>query len=133
MFGNKRSGNPTQIKALTTAQDGCQHLLRFGGGENEFHMLRWFFQCFQQRIKCRRGEHVNLVNNVNFIMTASRGEPDVLAELADLFNAVVTGAVDFKNVETVALCDFKTDITHATRINRWTFYAVQCLGQNSCC
>ena len=46
---------------------------------------------------------MNLVDDVNFKTTAGRCEADIFSKLANLIDAVVAGAVDFKDVETDAL------------------------------
>ena len=56
-----------QIKALTTRQNGHPHFADFRRCKNKFHMGWRLFQRLQQRVKRIARQHVNFVNNVDFI------------------------------------------------------------------
>jgi hypothetical protein len=46
---------------------------------------------------------VNFVDDVDFKITAGRCEADIFSKFANLIDAVVAGAIDFKYVQTDAL------------------------------
>jgi hypothetical protein len=72
--------------------------LDFGGGEDEFYVRRGFFEGFEEGVEGGVGEHVDLIDVVDFELAASGGVFDGFAEVADLVNAVVGGTVDFEDV-----------------------------------
>src|SRR5262249_714832 len=120
-----------QIESLATTKDGRQNFLRLSGSKNELHVLWRLLQCFQERVKRRGRQHVHFVDEVNFVTAFGRRIPNVLAQLANVLDAVVACTVDFDDVETVAAGDLATVIAHPAWSNRRAFDAVEGLCQNS--
>ena len=131
MLRNQVRGNPVEIEALATAQNGRQHLLRFGRGEDEFYVLRRFFERLEKRVESLRREHVHFVDDVNFVATLGRCITNVVPQLAHLLDAVIARAIDLEHVEAVARGDFLAAIADAARIDRRPVNAVERLGQNA--
>ena len=75
---------------------------------------------------------MHLVDEVDFVSAFGRRVANVLAQLAHVFDAVVTGAVDFDDIETVASGDLAAVIAHSARRHSRAFDAVERLRQNSC-
>ena len=98
MFGDDRQRDAAQVKALTTADDRRQDLVRLRGGEDEFHMRRRLFQSLQQGVKRSCREHVDLIDVVDFIATLRRRVFDAFTQVTHLIDAVVTGAVDLHHI-----------------------------------
>jgi hypothetical protein len=121
-----------QIKSLATAEDGWQNFLRLGRRKNKFHVLRRLFQRLQKRVERRRRKHVHLVDEIDFVTPFGRRIPNVLAQLAHVLDAVVTCAVDFDHVETVAASDLAAVVAHTAWRNRRALNAIKRLCQNSC-
>ncbi len=76
--------------------------MRFRGGEDELGMLRWFFEGLQQRVEGTGREHVNFVDDKNLEARFVRQVADVFAELANIIDAGIRGAIDFNDVEALA-------------------------------
>src|SRR5208337_2832919 len=106
VFGDEGGRDAPQIKALAARENCGQHLFRIRGGEHEFHMRGRFFQRLQQGVERRRGEHVNFVDDVDFKVGGGGGVTASFTQLADLLDAVVAGAINFKDVEGATLGDF---------------------------
>ena len=99
VLGDGFRGDGPEVEALAAREDGGEDFIRLGGGEDEFH-VRWrFFERLEERVEGGVREHVNLVDVENFELSASWGEADGFAKVADLFDAVVGGTVDFQDVE----------------------------------
>ena len=54
------------------------------------------FEGFQQGIECRCTEHVNFIDDVNFVCAVGRHVFDIVPQFPNLVDAVVGGTVDFK-------------------------------------
>ena len=65
-----------EIEALAAREDGLQNLLRIGGAQHKDHVRRRLLERFEQRVKRRRREHVDLVDDIDLVLTAHRGKVD---------------------------------------------------------
>ena len=72
MFGDEVDRDAPQIVALAARQDGRQHLLRLGGGEQELHVRRRLLERLEQGVERRRTEHVHLVDDVDLVARRHR-------------------------------------------------------------
>jgi hypothetical protein len=88
-----------QVEALAAGDDGREHLLHLGGGEDELHVRRRLLEGLEQRVERRRREHVHLVDDVDLELALGRRVADGVAQVAHLLDAVVRGAVDLDHVE----------------------------------
>lgn len=79
--------------------DGADHLVWFGGGEDEHHMLRRLLHDFQQRVEALRRDHVSFVENENLVAVAGGGESGTFAQFAGVVHTVVRSGVDFHHVD----------------------------------
>ena len=84
---------------MGTRTDGADHLVGFGGREDEHHMVRRFLDNLQQRVETLLGDHVRLVKNENLIAIPSGGESGALSQFTGVIDAIVTGRVDFHHVD----------------------------------
>jgi hypothetical protein len=71
----------------------------FGRGEYENHVLGRLFQRFQQGVECLLRQHMDLIDDINLVSPSNRGEAHIVPELSHLVDAVITRAVNLKNVE----------------------------------
>ena len=74
---------------------------------------------------------MNLVDDVDFEMASTWGVTNVVAQLSHLFDTVIAGAVDFEDVETVAVGDLLATITFAAGRHRRAMNAIERLGQDA--
>ena len=68
-----------KIVPLAAGKNGGGHLLDLSGCQNKDDVGRRFFQRFEQRIECRCGQHVHLIDDVYHVQNAA-----VIDALADL-------------------------------------------------
>ena len=92
---------------------------------------RRLLQGFQKGIKGLLGEHMDFIDNKNFLSPARREIFNIFPEFPNLIYAAVTGAVDFQDIKTMSLGDLQTGLTPIAGRRRWTFGTVQGLGQNA--
>ena len=119
-----------QVEALAAGEDGGQDLVRLGGGEDEFHVRRWFFERLEQRVEGGVREHVDLVDVENLELPAGGGEAHGLAQVADLLDAVVRGTVDFEHVERATFGNLDADVLLGVEVGFRAVGAVERLGEN---
>ena len=131
VFDNERGGDAAQVKSLAAGKDGGQHFLRVGGGEQELHMRGRLLEGLEQRVKSRRGEHVNFVNDVDFVRSGGRRVFAGLAEFAHLFHAVVAGPVDLDHIERPAFGDFEAAGIVIAEVHLGSAGAVQAFGEDA--
>ena len=94
-------------------------------------MLRRLLERFEQRVERAKGEHVDFVDEENFVGSAGGSVLGFLTQVADVLHAVVARSVDFENVEAVALRDFFAGVANSAGIGRGAFLAVQRFGEDA--
>ena len=87
-----------ELEVLGPAPDGGQHLLRIGGGQHEDHMGRRLLQRLEQGVGCRRGQHVDLVDDVD-LQAARRSQGGPGDQVPHGLHSVVGGGVELVDVE----------------------------------
>ena len=132
MFGNEIHRDAPQIEALAARHDRRQHFLRFGGGKHELHVRRRFLERLEQGIERRRGEHVHLVDDVDFERRRSRRIQAGLAQLTHLFDPVVAGTVNLEHIDRSSLGDLDALGIVIGEIDFGAVDAIQALGKNPC-
>ena len=120
-----------EIKPLATTENCRQDLVRFGRSEDKFHVRRWFFQGLQQGIEGGLGEHVDLVDDIDFEMTFAGKVTNVVTQFSNLVDVVIARAVDLQDVQAVSGGDFLTTVTNSARSDRWSMNAVKRFRQNA--
>ena len=129
-----RKGLPTQkleFVVLCAGPDGRQHLLRVGGGEDEYDVARRFFQRLQQRVRGARAQHVDLVDDVDLPSPGARNRHPS-NEVAHRVDAAVGGGVEFVDVEARPEADpFARGAVVARLPVLGLFEAVERLGQDA--
>lgn len=70
----------------------------FGGSQYENSMSWRFFECFQECIKRRRRQHVNLVDDVDAVLPYLWRYPDLIGQIPDIVNRIVRSGIEFMNV-----------------------------------
>ena len=88
-----------QIETLAARQHRHRHFADLGGGENEFHMRRRFFQRLEQAVEGLLGQHVHFVDDVYLVARRDRGIAHALDDLADVVDAGARGGVHFLHID----------------------------------
>src|SRR5690554_1162658 len=92
------TGQPFEIKPLTTGENGRGKLMTFSGGKDENHMRRRFLQSLQQCVKSLRRQHMRFINNVYFVISFHRGKLDPFSEDSNFVNSPVGSSVNLQNI-----------------------------------
>ena len=62
-------------------------------------MLRWLFECLEQRVERAGREHVNLVDDVHLSLALRGQELHRFSDFTDLFDAVIARTIDLEDVD----------------------------------
>jgi hypothetical protein len=110
--------DPAQVEALAARQHRDRHLAHLGGGEDELHVRGGFLQRLEQRVEGRGGQHVHLVDDVDFV--ARRGRPVMYAldDFADVADTGARGRVHLHDIHMAALHDGHAVFALPARVGR---------------
>ena len=106
--------------------------MHLGGCEYEYYMSGRLLKRFEQRIECAVRQHMHLIDYVNLILGACGQICDIIAQIANIVNAVVRGGVDLGDVEHRAVVDASADFTLAARVAVLRTLAVDRLCEYFC-
>ena len=100
-----RHRDAAELVALAARKHRGRDLVHLGGRQDENGMRRRLFQRLQQGVEGCRGEHVDFVDDVDFVAPLVGGKIDLIAQVAHIFDAGVGGGVDLDQVQEAALVD----------------------------
>jgi hypothetical protein len=89
------------------------------------------FKGLQQGIEGGSREHVDFVDDVDFIAAVGWHVPDIVSEIADLIHTVVGGTVNFKDIHRLTRGDFQARTAGIAGRCAWALLAIHGFGQNS--
>ena len=95
-------------------------------------MRRGLFERFQQCVECRRRQHVDLVDDVDFKAALCRRILAILTQIADLIDTVVGRTVNFDHIHAGPRHDRFADLGIVVRLNAGAALGVQCLREQTC-
>ena len=75
---------------------------------------------------------MHFVDQINFVTAFGRRVTHVIAQLADVFHAVIACTVDLDDVETVTTSDLATIVADAARSHRRPLFTIERFRQDSC-
>ena len=84
-----------EVIDLASAQDGRQNLVLLGGSQDEYGMMRRFFQCLQECIEGRLRKHVNLVDDVYLVLADLWRDAYLVNQGTDIVHRVVRCSIEF--------------------------------------
>ena len=96
-----------EVKLQTTRQHRGRQFLRIRGGQQEFHMRRRFFQCFEQRIETVVGQHMDFIDQVDFIARASGGVLDIIQQFARILYLGTRSSINLQQVYAAAFSNLQ--------------------------
>jgi hypothetical protein len=79
--------------------DRRQHLVGLGRGEDEPQVGRRLLDELEQGVEALRGDHVGLVDDVDLVAVAHRGEERLLPQVTRVVDTTVGGGVDLDDVD----------------------------------
>src|SRR5687768_6051056 len=62
-------------------------------------MFRRLFQRFKERVKSRGAKHMNLVDNIHFVLSELRRKPYLVNKVPDVINRVVGSRIELVHVQ----------------------------------
>ena len=113
--------------------DGPDHLIRFGGGENEHDVLRRLLHDFQQGVEPLLGDHMGLVKDEDLVPVPGGGEAGSIPQFAGVFHAVMAGGVHFDHINGTGAVggQIATAVAFAARMAGRAFDAVHATGEDA--
>ena len=137
LFGNVQKavaqnggGNTAKIKALATRNDSRRQFMELCGCQNKDHVSGRLLQRFEQGVERAARQHMDLVDDINAVFERVGGVNDLIANIADIFYAVVRGGVHLKHVGRRTAANGTAGCTLAAgRAADWML-TVDRLGQN---
>ena len=129
-FRDQPGGDRLQIEPLTAGNDRGQNLMHFRGGKDELHMLRRFLHGFQQHVPRRFAEHVNFVDDVDFVPAADRTGQRVVGQFPHVSGGVSAGGIHLHHIQTAFGGDFPATCAFAARLAVFRMLAIQRFGEN---
>src|SRR5262249_5973147 len=126
-----RGADAAEVEALAARQDRHGDLLHLGGGEDELDVRRRLLERLEQGVESLPAQHVDFIDDVD--LETGPGGPvlDVAADLADLVDAAVAGAVDLQHVHVLAGGDAAADLAGVAGRGGRAVDAVEGLGEDA--
>ena len=88
------------------------------------------FQDLQKRVERRRGEHVDLIDDVDPLFHVGRRVNGLVPQRPHLIHAVVGGGVQLQHIQETAVFDAQAAGAAVAGITVHRMLAVDCLGQD---
>ncbi len=126
---DRLDGDAFEIIALAAGNDGGDHLVRLGGGEDEEHIFRRFFQGLEQGVERTFGEHVHFVDDIDFILRLAGGIHQLPLQLADVIHTGVRSAVDLDHIGRNTSGYLVAVVAVVAGGGGGAFHAIQAFGQ----
>ena len=113
--------------------DGADDLVGLGGGEDELQVRRRLLDELEQRVEALRRHHVRLVDDVDLVAAADRGEEGAFAQVTGIVDAAVAGGVDLDDVEAAraAAGEVAAALALAARLGDRRLLAVERAGEDA--
>ena len=89
-----------------------RQFFRLGRGQTENDVFGRLFQRLEQRVGRFLGQHVHLVDDVNFEAPLRRRVTDVVAQLPDVIDPAVARCVQLNDIETVSAGDLPAIVAY---------------------
>ena len=97
--------NPAQIKTLTTGKNSDWDLPNFRRRKDKLYMFRWFFKCLKQAIESLSRQHMNLIDNIDFIASRDRLIANLFNYFTNIVDTRVRGRIHLDHINMTAIHD----------------------------
>ena len=105
-FADDRIGRQApEVEALRAADDGRQHLVGVGGGQDEDDVVGRLLDELEQRVERVGAQHVDLVDDVDPLAQLRRRGERPHHQVAGVLDQAVAGGVDLDHVQRPSLAD----------------------------
>ena len=102
-----------QVKPLAARQHRHRNFPDLGGGEDELHMRRRFFQRLEQTIERLLGQHVHFVDDIDLVARRHRGVAHPLDDLAHIVDAGARRGVHLLHIDIAGFGNRNAGFAHA--------------------
>ena len=130
VLGEDLRRDQVELVVLGPAADRRQDLVRIGRRQHEHDVTGWLLQRLQQRVRRRRRQHVDLVEDVH-LRAPGRAQRHLADEVAHRLHAVVRRGVELLEVVGRAGLDGQAALAGAVRFAVLEVLAVQGLGEDA--
>ena len=120
-----------EIKPLTTRENRIGNLVRFGGGEDELDVRRRLLEGLQERVEGLTGQHMNLVNEVDLVISTRSRPVDPLDNRPDIIDAAMGGAIELDNIDVLAGMNRLADAAFVARACPLLLWPVTVVGRRT--
>jgi hypothetical protein len=93
VVAEQRGGQQVEVVVLRPAPDRREHLVRVGRGEHEDDVAGGLLERLEERVRRRRRQHVDLVDDVH-LRAPARAERRPLDQVPDRLDAVVRCGIE---------------------------------------
>lgn|GEM_PF-5549039 len=105
-----------EVIALSPGDNCIRDLVDLGRREDEFDVSWWLFEGLEESIKCSLGEHVDLVDDIDFVLGLRRLELGSFDDIADIINSRIGRRINLDDIKQFPLIKGTTVVTHPTWI-----------------
>ena len=109
---------------MAARQNRHRDLANFRSGEDKFHMRGRLFQCFEQRVESVGRQHVNLIDDVNFVTRGGGAIGDRINDFANIADTGAAGSIHLHHIYMAPFHDGCAMFTAPTRIDGWPARAI---------
>jgi len=120
-----------QIELQAPRQHGHRDLLRIGGGEDEFQVLRRLLERLQHGVERGIRQHVHFVDHVHLEAAARRRVLRRVEQLPHLIDTRVGRRVDLQEIDEAPAVDLLAGAAATAGLGGDASFAVKALGQNA--
>ncbi len=99
MFSDVIYCNPLEVKDLAARKDGRDDFVFLCRGQDELGIRRRLLKGLQEGIESGLAEHVDLIDDVDLVLSDLGRDAHLLHEVADVIHRVVGGGVQLVDVE----------------------------------
>ena len=130
-LGDQPGRNRQQVEPLAAGDDRRQHLVHFGGREDEFDMRGRLLDRLEQNVPRLLRKHVDFVDDVDLVASVDRLGEHILGQFAHVAGGVAAGGVHLEHVEVALLGDRPAGFTPAAWLPLLRIKTVHRLGENA--
>ena len=112
-----RHRDPVEIVGLATRKNRRQNLMLLGRGKNEYGVCRRLLQRLEKCVESRGRKHVDLVYDVNAVLSHLRRNLHLVHQVLDVINTVVGRGVQFVNTIGPPFLEGPAGLTLAARLH----------------
>ena len=114
---NTLDRDSSKIISLTTRDNGRRDPVRLRRRENKYGVGRRFLERLEECVERSSGKHMNLVDNINLISRTRRKIHNLIADAADIVDAVVRRGVHLDHVKKRVVENAAADFAGITGIS----------------